>query len=103
MTVGVPVRLRDASTMDVREYLSKLTQKQRSRLRRNSGGFSDEVQQPDGQKWEQLWLEDRIDALLDQHDEGVLFISGCVSNQRTFYPRFDAVVGLERSQPSRLP
>jgi hypothetical protein len=52
MTVGVPVRLRDASTMDVREYLSKLTQKQRSRLRRNSGGFSDEVQQPDGQKWE---------------------------------------------------
>ena len=26
------------------------------------------------------------------HDDGVLFISGCVSNQGKFYPRFDAVV-----------
>ncbi len=41
---------------------------------------------------EQLWREDRIEALLDEHDDGMLFISGCVSNQWTFYPRFDAVV-----------
>ena len=41
---------------------------------------------------EQLWREDRIDALLDAHDDGVLFVSGCVSNQGRFYPRFDAVV-----------
>jgi adenylate kinase family enzyme len=40
------------------------------------GGFSEEVRE-----WEQLWREDRIGALLDQHDDGVLFISGCVSNQ----------------------
>ena len=30
--------------------------------------------------------------MLDGHDDGVLFISGCVSNQGKFYPRFDAVV-----------
>lgn len=42
--------------------------------------------------WEQLWREDRIEALLDGYDDGVLFISGCVANQGKFYPRFDAVV-----------
>ena len=30
--------------------------------------------------------------MLDQHDDGVLFVAGCVANQRKFYPRFDAVV-----------
>jgi dephospho-CoA kinase len=41
---------------------------------------------------ERLWREDRIDALLSEHDHGVLFVSGCVPNQGKFYPRFDAVV-----------
>ena len=41
---------------------------------------------------ERLWREDRIEALLDQHEDGVLFISGCADNQGTFYPRFHAVV-----------
>jgi dephospho-CoA kinase len=41
---------------------------------------------------ERLWREDRIDALLTEHDDGVLFISGCVPNQGKFYPRIDAVV-----------
>jgi shikimate kinase len=41
---------------------------------------------------ERLWHEDRIEALRDQHEESVLFISGCADNQGTFYPRFDAVV-----------
>jgi dephospho-CoA kinase len=41
---------------------------------------------------ERLWREDRIETLLDQHDEGVLFVSGCVQNQGSFYLRFDAVV-----------
>ena len=41
---------------------------------------------------ERLWREDRIDALLTEHDDGVLFVSGCVPNQGKFYPRFDAVV-----------
>jgi dephospho-CoA kinase len=50
------------------------------------GGYSDDV------AGEQLWREDRIEALLDEHDDGVLFVSGCVANQGKFYPRFDAVV-----------
>ena len=50
------------------------------------GGWTDETGP------ERLWREDRIAALLDQHDDGALFISGCVPNQGTFYPRFDAVV-----------
>jgi len=41
---------------------------------------------------ERVWREDRIGALLDEHDDGSLFISGCVPNQGKFYPRFDAVV-----------
>jgi hypothetical protein len=41
---------------------------------------------------ERLWREDRIDALLSEHDDGLLFVSGCVPNQGKFYPRFDAVV-----------
>ena len=56
------------------------------------GAYSEEVPCSDAGGWEQLWREDRIDALLDEHGDGVLFISGCVSNQGKFYPRFDAVV-----------
>lgn len=50
-------------------------------------GWSENV---DGSGW--LWHENRIDELLTEHSEGALFISGCVSNQGKFYPRFDAVV-----------
>ena len=56
------------------------------------GDYSEEVSSSDAGGWEQLWREDRIGALLDGSEDGVLFISGCVSNQGTFYPRFDAVV-----------
>ena len=56
------------------------------------GGWSEEVPAADEREWEQLWREDRIDELLDEHHDGVLFVSGCVSNQGKFYPRFDAVV-----------
>jgi dephospho-CoA kinase len=56
------------------------------------GGYAEEVPSSDGSGWEQLWREDRIEALLDHHEHGVLFVSGCVANQATFYPRFDAIV-----------
>ncbi len=41
---------------------------------------------------ERLWREDQMGELLAGHQEGVLFVSGCVANQGRFYPRFDAVV-----------
>jgi dephospho-CoA kinase len=56
------------------------------------GGYAEEVPSSDIVGSEQLWREDRIGALLDQHEQGVLFVSGCVANQGKFYPRFDAVV-----------
>jgi dephospho-CoA kinase len=40
-----------------------------------------------------LWHEDAIAALLSREGpEPALFVSGTVSNQGRFYPRFDAVV-----------
>jgi dephospho-CoA kinase len=39
-----------------------------------------------------IWREDRIAALLTQHSVGVLYVSGCKSNQGKFYKHFDAVV-----------
>ena len=36
--------------------------------------------------------EDRIGRLLDSHLDGVLYVSGCKSNQGRFYDRFAAVV-----------
>jgi hypothetical protein len=44
-------------------------------------GWSEEVPAPEGGV-EQLWREDRIEALLDRHGDGVLFVSGCVLLQR---------------------
>jgi dephospho-CoA kinase len=56
------------------------------------GGYAEAVPSAGEGGWEQLWREDRIDALLDEHAPGVLFVAGCVANQGKFYPRFDAVV-----------
>jgi hypothetical protein len=54
------------------------------------GGWIEDVATPDGP--EPMWREDRITALLDEHDDGALFIAGCVANQGNFYPRLDEVV-----------
>jgi dephospho-CoA kinase len=56
------------------------------------GDWTEEVPTPNGRGYEPVWREDRIDALLAEHDDGVLFVSGTVPNQGKFYPRFDAVV-----------
>jgi dephospho-CoA kinase len=58
----------------------------------DEGDWIEDVPLPGGQGSERLWHEERIAALLDEHDEGALFVSGCVANQGTFYRRFDAVV-----------
>ena len=39
-----------------------------------------------------VWREDRIAELLGRELERTLYVSGTVSNQGRFYPRFDAVV-----------
>ena len=39
-----------------------------------------------------VWREEPIASLLDREFEVPLFVSGTVSNQGRFYPRFDAVV-----------
>ena len=39
-----------------------------------------------------VWREDRMAQLLSRDDGPTLFVSGTVSNQGRFYPRFDAVV-----------
>src|SRR5215210_1064292 len=39
-----------------------------------------------------LWREDLIEELLSRGDGANLYVSGTVSNQGRFYPRFDAVV-----------
>jgi broad-specificity NMP kinase len=55
-------------------------------------GWSEHVALADASGSEQLWREDRIEVLLSECAEGALFISGTVSNQVKFYPRFDAIV-----------
>ncbi len=39
-----------------------------------------------------VWREDRVTELLARDDGPSLYVSGTVSNQGRFYPRFDAVV-----------
>jgi AAA domain len=47
-----------------------------------------------------VWREDRIDNLLARGHDVPLYVSGTVSNQGRFYPRFDAVVLL--SVPAKV-
>jgi broad-specificity NMP kinase len=56
------------------------------------GDWAEDGPSFDGREREKVWREDRIDALLRDHKDGVLFVSGCVPNQAKFYSRFDAVV-----------
>lgn len=39
-----------------------------------------------------VWREDRIADLLASDGDGSLYVSGAVSNQGMFYPRFDEIV-----------
>ena len=39
-----------------------------------------------------VWREDLVADLLSQENGATLYVSGTVSNQAAFYPRFDAVV-----------
>lgn len=46
-----------------------------------------------------IWREDRMQHLLSTEDADVLFVSGCKTNQRTFYPQFDHVILLSAPVP----
>jgi shikimate kinase len=50
-----------------------------------------------GKDW--VWREDRVAQLLDTEDGGVLFVSGCASNQGKFHQRFDLIVLLSAPVP----
>ena len=64
------------------------------------GGYSVDVPSTGDGGVERLWREERIEALLDAHAGGLLFLGGCVANQGRFAARFDAVVLL--SAPARV-
>jgi RNase adaptor protein for sRNA GlmZ degradation len=53
---------------------------------------------------EPLWREDRIDALLTEHERSgaPLFVAGTVRNQGAFYPRFAEIVLLSAPVPVLL-
>lgn len=53
---------------------------------------------------ERHWHENRIDALLTEHERSgePLFIAGTVRNQGAFYPRFDEIVLLSAPVPVML-
>ncbi len=55
-------------------------------------GWSEWIPGAGGPAGEWLWREDRIAQLLTSEDERTLYVSGCTSNQRRFYDRFDAIV-----------
>jgi len=56
-----------------------------------------ETDDPPWSEWSEadggyVWREDLVEELLSRDDDGTLYVSGTVSNQGSFYPRFDAVV-----------
>ena len=56
-----------------------------------------DTDQPGWSEWSEseggyVWREDRIRELLESESGPSLYVSGTVSNQGRFYPRFDAVV-----------
>jgi shikimate kinase len=45
-----------------------------------------------------IWNESRVHKLFTQHNDGLLFVSGCAANQGKFYEFLDAVVLLSAPQ-----
>lgn len=74
--------------------LSALEQRGYRVLDTDFGSWIEDVPRPDGTGLEPQWREDRIDALITEHEHSgePLFIAGTVWNQGKFYPRFDQIV-----------
>jgi dephospho-CoA kinase len=54
----------------------------------DEGGWTERSEREGGY----VWREPRMDELLAREPETILYVSGTVSNQGRFYPRFDAIV-----------
>jgi broad-specificity NMP kinase len=73
--------------------LAELSRRGHETVDTDSDTWSEFVASDDpGRSKDWVWREDRISRLLDSHPDGVLYVSGCKSNQGRFYDRFDAVV-----------
>jgi AAA domain len=64
---------------------------------RRRGYLAVDTDEPGWSEWSDLdggylWREEQLDALLSANRQTTLYVSGAVSNQGRFYPRFDAVV-----------
>jgi dephospho-CoA kinase len=68
--------------------LAELARRGFSVVETDHAPWSEWSEQEDGY----VWNEELIGGLLDREHEKTLFLSGTVSNQGRFYPRFDAVV-----------
>lgn len=58
----------------------------------DSTEWSEWFPEANGGRGEWLWREERIAELLETAGDRALFVSGCMSNQGTFYDRLEAVV-----------
>jgi dephospho-CoA kinase len=74
--------------------LNRLAQRGYRVVDTDFGEWIEDVPRPDGTGAERQWREDRIDALIADHERSgePLFIAGTVWNQGAFYHRFDEVV-----------
>ncbi len=68
------------------------------------GDWIEDAPGPGGTGVERQWHEDRIGALLTEHERSgePLFVAGTVRNQVRFYPRFDEIVLLSAPVPVML-
>ncbi len=74
--------------------LNRLAQRGYRVVDTDFGGWIEDVPRAGGTGAEPQWREDRIDALIAEHELSgePLFIAGTVWNQGRFYSRFDEVV-----------
>ncbi|MEP6463675.1 MAG: AAA family ATPase [Frankiaceae bacterium] len=72
--------------------LSQLAKRDHHTVDTDDEGWSHESPTADGLSREHLWCEDRIASLLAAEPSRSLFVTGCATDQGSFYNRFDAVV-----------
>lgn len=51
---------------------------------------ADDLTPAEGKDW--VWQESRVRALLEEHDEGALYVSGTATNMERLFPWIDTIV-----------